>query len=245
MYNIALNDLKNMVKAASLGKIMNGLVHNLNGPLQNISIEMEMIGQAIAREGQSDNIKKLNTRINRMEEAFDHINELIRTIITKTEAADNYENDLKLNDFLQQELWFLEANLYYKHHVQTELDLDISIPNLNHLPDGFGEALAWLLYELVQELEKQEVKILRLRTTLRPSALEIGLTTSGGVLSEEFLGLLELDPSRSKSFRIFHDTAATILALTILKRCGVSFRVSTATTSSSIVLELPMNNHLS
>jgi len=245
MYNIDLNDLKNMVKAASLGKMMNGLVHNMNGPLQNIGIEMEMIDQAIAREGQSDNIQNLNTRINRMEEAFDHINELIRTIITKTEAADHYENDLKLNDFLQQELWFLQANLFYKHHVQTELDLDISAPRLGQLPNGFGQALAWLLNELVEELEKQEVEILKLRTTLRPSALEIGLTVSGGVLSEEFLGLLELDPSRSKSFRIFHDTAATILALTILKRCGVSFRISAAPTSSGIVLELPMNNHLS
>ena len=130
LIELSMNDLIRLYKLASLGKLIGGLVHNLNGPLQNLALDIEMTNQSIEGNHQLDNetLNNLRLRLKRMEEEFERIDNLIKISSMKSRPEEIYHKFLNLNDFLQQELWFLNANLYFKHNVRTELKFQDNPP---------------------------------------------------------------------------------------------------------------------
>ena len=45
---ISLNGLIRLCRFASLGKVIEGLLHNINGPLQNLGMDIEMMNNSLA-----------------------------------------------------------------------------------------------------------------------------------------------------------------------------------------------------
>ena len=43
---ISLKDLVKLYEFASIGKVINGLLHNLNGPLQNLGMYIELMNHS-------------------------------------------------------------------------------------------------------------------------------------------------------------------------------------------------------
>ena len=163
LFEISLNDLIGLVRMASLGKLMNGLVHNLNGPLQNLGMDMEMMLHSLTGKGLShdDLVKNMAIRLNRMEGEFEHINHLIKTTSLRADPEDDYQGYANLNEFLEEELSFLEANLYFKHHVRKEIHLEEDLASLTNFPKGVAMSLSWFLHALTEELEKEKLENLQ------------------------------------------------------------------------------------
>ena len=72
---ISLDSLCRLYGSAALGKLMGGLVHNLNGPLQNLGMDLEMMIYSLADTDPSRDSpsKGLGTRLKRMETELDAI----------------------------------------------------------------------------------------------------------------------------------------------------------------------------
>ena len=247
LLEISLNDLIGLVRIASLGKLMNGLIHNLNGPLQNLGMDMEMMLHSLTGKGLSrdDLAKNMVTRLNRMEGEFEHINHLIKTTSLKSDPENDYQGYANLNDFLEEELSFLDANLYFKHHVRKEIHLEDNLAALTNFPKGVGMPLSWFLHALAEELEKEELKSLTLSAGSRDSGLDIILTIEGGDLSGEFMEVLDQGISSSKPLKIENGNVIMILALEVLKSEGVSVTTQVEPSRSDIIFGIPMHNHLS
>jgi C4-dicarboxylate-specific signal transduction histidine kinase len=47
---ISFKNLIELYKLASLGKVTGGLIHNINGPLQNIGLDLEMTQYMLKKE---------------------------------------------------------------------------------------------------------------------------------------------------------------------------------------------------
>ena len=91
---------------ASLGKLIAGLLNNINGPLQNLGLDIEMANYSLKDGSKLDNEKAQNisSRLKRMEEEFERIDRLIKASSLKTSQDEDYNNKLmNLNDYLQQE----------------------------------------------------------------------------------------------------------------------------------------------
>ena len=73
--DLSLEQLAGLYQMGSLGKLINGLIHNLNGPLQNISMDMEMMTHSVrtAKWLPADLAESMIQRLKRMEREFDHI----------------------------------------------------------------------------------------------------------------------------------------------------------------------------
>lgn len=247
LFEISLNDLIGLVRMASLGKLMNGLVHNLNGPLQNLGMDMEMMLHSLTGKGlsQDDLAKNMAIRLNRMEGECEHINHLIKTTSLRADPEDDYQRYANLNEFLEEELSFLEANLYFKHHVRKEIHLEDDLAALTNFPKGVAVPLSWFLHALAEELEKEKLETLILSAGSRDSGIEIILTIRGGNLSGKFMELLDQDISSSKPLKIENGNVIMILALEVLKSEGVSVTTQVEPSRSNIILGIPMHNHLS
>lgn len=239
---ISLNDLIRLCRFASLGKVIDGLLHNINGPLQNLGMDIEMMNNSLAGNGTSyDTLAKdIDIRLKRIEEEFERLRHLTKIASLRVSLENDYQECINLNDFLQHELSFLEANLYFKHNVHTELQLEDGLPQLNILPRGVPLSLSWFIHSFIEEMERQGIGDMILKAGSGHSGLEIILTTKGGDLSEKFIKLLDMENSSFELLRIENVEVEMILALEGLKSCGVSMRGQFEPSNSIVILTIPL-----
>ena len=194
LVELSLNDLLGLLKLSSIGKLMSGLLHNLNGPLQNLGMDMELMNNTLMDEGRlsNDQAKDLSTRLDRMEAEFDRIKKIIMTFSMKVSLEEDYNRFININEFLRRELSFFEANLYFKHNVNAKLQLQDGLPLIRNPPKDLKLALSCFIQAIIEELESQQIKRLNLKTSFSHSDVEIMISTGGANLSKSFLELLDL-----------------------------------------------------
>lgn len=223
----------------SMGKLVHGLIHNLNSPLQNLGMDMDMIGFSLEKQGASaeDLPSRIKDRLDRMEAEFEEINRLIRAAASRMEA-DAEEDYLSLEDFLDQEMEFLKANLYFKHHVETRLELDQPLPMLSSLAPGVPEALRSMLEAVVEDMERQGMTAFTLKASDCESHIGVEIIAEAGPLSQALLEPFEGGFFQKEPRRIQPQHMAAVQAALMLERAGVTPRVETAPERTRINLEL-------
>lgn len=241
MVDIPIEGITKLLRLASLGKLIEGLIHNINGPMQNLGLDIEMTQYQLSGNIKNNNdlIDNMQSRIKRIEQEFNRLELMIKTTSIRSEFNMEDYNRMDINDFIEQELKFLEANLYFKHNVQTELILQKDPPLLGNLPNNFPLALGWLLQAVIEEIENQEIKILYLKTDIKDSQLNLTINTEEGNLSEGFTQILNHD----FAIGILEDNnqdMGTIAALMMFKSEGISLNSLTDTTGSAIQFTVPI-----
>ena len=139
---ISLKEMIDILKMASLGKLMSGLIHNLNSPLQNIGMDIELAAMYLKDNKQVLNeiTEKLNPRIERMENEFERINQILKRGTINIQLDEYYLKSMTLTLFIQQVMKMLEANLYFKHNVKKEMNLVPNLPKLDQRSEDVDES---------------------------------------------------------------------------------------------------------
>ncbi|MBW2609249.1 MAG: hypothetical protein JRC68_02765 [Deltaproteobacteria bacterium] len=243
LIELPIHNLIRLFKMASIGKLMGGLIHNLNGPLQNLGLDIEMAHHSLKSDSGLDNdlINKISKRLNRMEEEFDRIDQIIKISSMKAIQDEDYHKPLHLNYFIQQELLFLQTNLYFKHNVRTELSFQDDLPPLVDLPGDFVLALSWFLQSVIEELESREITSLTVQTSLNDSCVELITSTEEEKLAEKFMGSLNKDISSSPNHKLEDNDVRMMLVLMVFKAGNVSIMSKDEPSGSQIILTIPIN----
>ena len=218
----SMNDLIRLFKMASLGKVTGGLIHNINGPLQNIGLDLEMSQYMLRKEADDSGAENnIMVRLKRIEDELERLNSIIKTSTHKIMQADNSLQNF--NEFIEQELSFLNTNLYFKHNVETDLQLDATPPLMSLLPENSILAFGWLLQRVIEELENLKEKKLSIKTEKEEDLYTIcigaripGVTNSiNDILKSADLNSADLtvsgnDPALMIIVNIFHSEGITI-----------------------------------
>ena len=198
-----------LLKMASMGKLMHGLVHNLNSPLQNIGMDIELAAMYLKSPKQDveEITEKLNSRIARMESEFERINQIVKWGTMNIQMDEYNLKSMTLNLFLQQIMKMLEANLYFKHNVKKEMNLIPDLPRLEKHSEDFWFALIWFMQSMIDNIEKTESKELMIRTDKDGKNQKLIFQINDGHLSETFIKR----PTRavSSGFRVTGDIHQT------------------------------------
>lgn len=240
LFEISLENLAGLYKMTALGKLINGLIHNLNGPLQNLGMDIEMMQHAVLSDKRlpADLGKNMGIRLHRMEAEFDHISGLIRSTSMRTSFEDDYLEYANLRDFLEQEISFLDANLYFKHNVHKEIRMEEGLPPLRTVPEIVALSLIWFIQSLVEELEREKAKRLAVEVRPVPHGMEISLITDGENLPGKWVEGLALDTSPGQVSRMEDEDVGLILSVALLKSNGVSFTAHSQPSQSKITLTM-------
>ena len=130
-----------MDRLSRMGKLVPGLVHNLNGPLQNLSMLVELLirGQermhqfgldrdpSLTNEWEAIHAKQLH-RMQLLNQQISVLNEILRDILTLQEIEkDDAELDLRL--VVDKLVKVFRADLFLKHQVDVSVELaeDLSL----------------------------------------------------------------------------------------------------------------------
>ena len=231
-----------LFRIASVGKLISGLIHNLNGPLHTLGIEMDVMNFLFSKTPNLDPSFSSNfsTRLKRMEEEFGKLNNLIRQVADRAELfSSTRPNRINLNYLIREELEFLQANLYFKHSVKTTLDLDENIEPLEARVEYLPIAIRWFLQSLVEDIEKNQIRTLSIRTRATHDQLSLSLITHDNPLSSELIESIKYEPQENVLASKNVHQIEFLLAISLLKSYGVSIRNDTSSYPSAIYLIFP------
>ncbi len=187
-------------RPAHWGKLLYGLIHNMNGPLQNMTMLVDMIdvGRAGATPPVLNGSKSEATRVTDAEEKAEkqkkRLKQLAQQIQTLTSMLQDFmaldsmeqsemETDLRL--LINRLVSVYRANLFFKHNVNLELQLNEEIPRVKIPGRVLVPSFMHILDNSMAALKEAREKTLRIQCRREEGAILVIFSDTGCGLPPE------------------------------------------------------------
>lgn len=164
---------------ATLGSFVRGIVHNVNGALQILSLQVELLQRTVAK----DPGKIPATIPAKVEQCMEQMNKLRRMIeflVQKGAHEDEEEvQAIDLNQLLEEELSLLRHNLFFKHHVKLMKSLAPQLPLLKGYTLDFSQGISHLIQNALEAMEESPSKELGITTRAKTDHICILVRDTG------------------------------------------------------------------
>jgi len=170
---------------STLGSLVRGIIHNLNGSLQILSMQMELLEGALLKEG--DKLSpSLNVKMQQCQEQMDKLKAMVEVLIQKgIHDEQEASQPIHLNDLLEEELSLWHHNLFFKHHIKVAKSFSPQLPPLQGHYLDFSQGLANLIQNAVEAMEETPTKELLVATSVRDDQVHVMIRDTGCGISEE------------------------------------------------------------
>lgn len=243
---------------ATIGELMNGLVHNMNGPLQVLSIQVELLKKLISDEekileamtampstsedhGKSLlELQKIRTicekKIGQLEKEMERLQDITSLVATRcSEHADIlFPDTVDLNEVVRHEISLLHADLFFKHQIQKKLNLTTNPICVQGRYLDFLQALNHVLKNAIDAVYESEEKNITITTKSEAGKVILSIQDSGEGISPAI---------QSKLFELFfttkpqpHAGLGLFLAKKILEPFGARFQVTSEPGATEIMI---------
>lgn len=186
-----LSALTEVDRPAHMGRLLRGLIHNINGPLQNISMLLELmernhdkINGHLADGGGSlqELLRPLcEAQKGRMQRILDQIrvfSEMLKDFMILQEIEVN-ESEVEINLILEKLSRIYRADLFCKHHVTVETRLTPRVPLLRMRGRDVVPALEHLLENALLSMKTSRQKTLVLSTDVTEEHVVVSVKDTG------------------------------------------------------------------
>ncbi len=151
------NHLRQAQKLEAIGLLASGLAHNINSPLSAIIMTAEMAQSNHPDIADFDDILMASSRIR----------EILSNLMTKSRFEQSSEQmEIDVNQLIQTELKFLEANLFFKHSVECEVQLDRNLPTIKGVYSHFSQCFQNILANALDSMSETQENKLVVKTVL-------------------------------------------------------------------------------
>ncbi len=205
---MSLENLSDLLPKAVCGHLVRGLVHNMSGPLQILSMQLELLrmGQAklagLATPEQQEILSQQEQKLSQMEAQLIRLKDILDAI---TQATHDAPAPLDLNAILKKLLVLWEGDLQFKHQVTKEFEttsepLSVVVP-----PAILWQGFCALFWALVPEAVEGGV-LFRVRTYREEGHPGVEITLEGAeplLEKSVFLALAEKILSPHARFEVF------------------------------------------
>lgn len=170
---------------SSLGALVRGIIHNFNGSIQILSMQMELI-QGMLANGKEEKSLRLLTKLEQCLGQIDRMKGMIEILSKKGDQRDNLTpQEIYLNELLEEELSFLQHHLFFKHHIKVEKSFHPQLPPLKGIYSHLCEGLLCLIYNSIEAMEASPQKELTLMTRTDDHQLQLSIRDTGCGISED------------------------------------------------------------
>jgi signal transduction histidine kinase len=182
-------ELVHKERQAVIGQMVQGIVHNLNGPLSGslgfASLARDRIKGCIAQARTSavELVPQLTTfaeYIERIVLSNENLRGLINSLLVKSRNEASLEQaGLAINEIITTELQFLDADMWIKHQIDKELLLADNIPTLRGVYADFSQIFSNLIRNAADAMSDTPVKKLTIRTACDGQRITVDFMDSG------------------------------------------------------------------
>ena len=184
-------------RQAVVGQMVQGIVHNIRGPLMAASCGLEM-GLDLSKtflENTSDDrneaekwVQKITHQLHSATEAVKKADRLIQNLLVKgrQDAVENRQK-LDLNDLIRKEVEFLDADMEVKHGIKKVLNLAPSIPTLSGVYSDFSQVIYDMVTNASDAMRHSEKKELTITTRAENNHIRVEFRDTGSGITQENL----------------------------------------------------------
>lgn len=165
-------------KMAMVGKLASGLAHNLNTPVSIIQGNAELLELKYPESREIQMILKQTARLSR---------EIHLLGLRGNKDLSTSEEEIDLNELIRNEMDFLNANLYFKHYVKCQQDLDMELPHIFGLYSDFSQVLSEIIENGIDAMYGLEKRVLIVRTRGKNERVLLSIRDSGKGIDKKSL----------------------------------------------------------
>ncbi len=169
--------LKDRSHSARIGSFLNGVVHNLNGSIQILSMQMEMI-QKMVSGGQGKGHPSLKEKMDQCLVQIDKMRSLLEGLSLR-EEVDPSGQKVHLNEVIEKVLGLFHHHLFFKHQIKVKKNFSSRMPLLQAQEVDFREALSNLMDNAVEAMVETSRKELTLTTRAGLDHLQVVVADTG------------------------------------------------------------------
>ncbi len=174
-------------KFAVFGELIQGIVHNINNPLMIVTSRLSMVKNII--EGLEDSMEKrrLLKHITNIINSLNKINEIIDSVLAKAKmTVEKEERLINVNEIIKSELEFFKADLFFKHKVEIDLNLDKELPKVRISQSDFSQVLHNLIKNAIDALKSSANPRLTVKTYAIKRFVFIEISDNGPGVPEKY-----------------------------------------------------------
>ena len=226
---------------SELGELVKGIIHNLNGSLQILSMQMELLERMLVREGEKIP-PAIPKQMSQCLEQLEKFNGLIKVLIEKG-VHDELDTPqlIQLNDLLEGELSLLHHNLFFKHQIKVQKNLAPDLPYLQGYYVDFSQGLLNLIHNAVEAMEESSLKKLTLVTGKKGDQVQIVIKDTGCGISQKIRDHLFQPFFTSKGGK--HRGLGLFISRELLARYGASFSFSSKKGETTFTVHFPISRN--
>jgi len=155
-----------------IGKNTKGIVHNMNSPLQVLSMHMELLAMDLNHlstlQDEPDKIvagiSQAAKRLEQLEDIVSKINGMVKLLGSRVhdEEQEVEEGPVMVSQLLSDTIEFWKSDLFFKHKVYLDLSIPDASPvlvlNQNYVKNGLDSILFFLI-EILRDSPEPGLKI--------------------------------------------------------------------------------------
>lgn len=179
-----------------LVRVIEGIAHNLSGPLQVLYIRAEQVEQGLeqllsaAQSGEVTEVQKLAGRMEKkirsISDSLDDLNDQMKHLTADLIIGRRSEiGDVEINEVAEDCLFLLNANMFFKHKVEKTLRLGDSLPVLKGRKTDFCVVILSIVQNALEALVHVQDKHINIETSRRENRVVIRIQDSGSGIREQ------------------------------------------------------------
>lgn len=225
-------------KISILGTLVKGVVHNLNGSLQILSMRLELLNRLLQEKGEP--LRAVREQADQGLKQIDQFRELVEGLMRKG-VHDEAEGPqlIQPRDLFEEGLALLHHNLFFKHHVQVKKEFSASLPPLRANYSDLFLAIWILLQNAVEAMESSPTKVLTLRTETDGKQVRILIQDTGCGVSEEIKPRLFEPFFSTKKGK--HPGLGLFITRFVLWNCGATLDCFSQEGETTFTIYLPIS----
>ncbi len=261
-----INELIRQHYMSSVGRLMKGVIHNMNGPLQVLQIQVELLKKIMAEEqkilasldtlpsssGEGGKLLKdlegkretCAKKIGQLEDELERLQGLTDLIVRRcSDGQDAGTSTVDLNEVIRNEVALLHADLFFKHRIKKTLNLREPLPPINVSYLELSQALNHILQNAIEALVDTEEREIIVETGLDDGSVFVSVQDTG-------CGIHPLD--KEKLFTPFYTTKphphpglGLFLTKKILEPLEAKFKIESKPGMTRIVVYFPYKEDMS
>ena len=178
-------------RQATAAKMLQGIVHNLKGPLSGASFAAQLMERELEKDLDADECGapdmprlKTHTRtvLSALGKAFDLVESLLS--VGGSNPAE-HPRSLDLNTLIQKEYRLLRPEMTLAHKVEVFLDLAEDLPQIQGKPSDFSQIFYNLMKNACDAMANADRKQLRITTRTEDDELIIDFSDTGRGIDPE------------------------------------------------------------
>jgi len=248
-------ELVSRERQAIVGKMVQGIVHNLRGPISaaqgNVQLQqmnfdsflesvspMEENTQVLAEKIKKSSLHVLN--------AIEKTSELIDSLLTQGGSnPSETKQSLNLNELIEKELKFIRSETIMKHGVRVKLDLNGNMPSITGMYSDFSQVFYNLVKNACEAMKDSERKQILISTLSDKENITISFSDTGPGIDPEKISSI-FDPFYSTKSKSSETKSGSGLGLFVSSQLMAQYQGSIEVKNngeigSSFLIKIPLS----